>query len=342
MARVLMITACVGLLAAGCRVATQQHSALSLEDVLEPYQSGVVAIGYSPDGKLLATAHSYVHSSDSRVSHHGFPPAFVKLWDVQERGDLATFRVEDGFYQVVRFAPDGKNLMVQSRNKLFRWDIEKQTLTAEAVGPIVTISPDCQLVAGFGEDYHIPVINVSDGTEKLQLTVNPDAVARAFSPDSALLAVGHSPPDGPDHVEIWNLTSGELQSRTQVFRGFGSCCSFSPGGKLLATATTSDHVVSVWDAESGRLQAQLRKHSDSIWCLTFSPDGKFIASGSEGAEGGEIRLWDVALGRQQGLVVDDSTWGITAMAFSPDGTRLATGDGDGNIKVWKIAELRSE
>jgi len=298
-----------------------------------------VAIDYSPDGKLLATAHSFVSEMDSRV--HGLTPAFVKLWDVQERGRLATFRVEDGSHQAVRFAPDGKNLMVHSRNKLFRWDVEKQTLATEAADSIAAISPDCRLVAGFEQDNHMPILNASDGTEKMQLTVSPHAGAWAFSPGSSLLAVGFLPLDGPSHVEIWNLTSGELQSRTQTVRG-ASRCSFSPDGDLLAIATSPDDIVSVWDTKTGKLHTQLGPHSGSIWCLAFSHDGKTLASGSEGTEGGEIRLWDVEVGRQQGLVVDDSTWGITAMAFSPDGTRLATGDGDGKIKVWKIADLRSE
>jgi len=337
-----MIAACLGLLAPGCRFAPEQHSALSLEDVLEPYQGGVVAIDYSPDGKLLATAHSSVSRVGSRVHGLGLPPAFVKLWDVQERGNLATFRVEDGSHQAVRFAPDGKSLMVRSRTTLFRWDIEKQTLSTEMADSIVALSPDCRLVAGFEDDGHIPVINASDGTERTRLSVRPHAAALAFSPDSTLLAAGDFPVDGPKHVEIWNLTSEKCQSRMQTLDNSRHCCLFSPDGKFLVTATISDPCVSVWDTETGKLQARLGEYSESIWCLAFSPGGKLVASGSEGAEGGEIRLWDVNSGRQQGLVIDDSTWGITAMAFSADGTRLATGDGDGNIKVWKVAELRSE
>jgi len=324
-------------------VATQQHSALSLEDVLEPYQSGVVAIEYSPDGKLLATAHSFVSEVGSRVHVLGPPPAFVKLWDVQDQINLATFRVGDRMGQTVRFAPDGKSLVVRSENKLFGWDIERQSLTPETIGPVAAVSPDCQLVAGWRREGQIPVINALDGTEKMQLTAGPDAMAVAFSPDTSLLAVANVPLDGERYVDIWNLASGEPQARMPALRGSGVwSCSFSPDGKLLATAMIDYQHVDVWDTQTGRLHAQLVQHSGAVWSLAFSPDGELIASGSEGTEGGEIRLWDVALGRQQGLVVDDSTWGITAMAFSPDGTRLATGDGDGNIKVWKIAELRSE
>jgi hypothetical protein len=59
-----------------------------------------------------------------------------------------------------------------------------------------------------------------------------------------------------------------------------------------------------------------------------------------GGEVGEVHWWDVATGGQHGEIEYRSIWGITVVAFSPDGTRLAIGDGDGNIKLIPIAEWR--
>jgi WD40 repeat protein len=40
------------------------------------------------------------------------------------------------------------------------------------------------------------------------------------------------------------------------------------------------------------------------------------------------------------MMIDDSTWGITAIAFSPDGKTLASGDGDGKSKFWQVPDVR--
>jgi len=50
-------------------------------------------------------------------------------------------------------------------------------------------------------------------------------------------------------------------------------------------------------------------------------------------------LWDLATGRQLGDIVT-GFGAINAVAFSPDGTTLATGDDDGAARLWKIDTSR--
>ncbi|HLA98204.1 MAG TPA: hypothetical protein VJL34_07095, partial [Anaerolineales bacterium] len=62
----------------------------------------------------------------------------------------------------------------------------------------------------------------------------------------------------------------------------------------------------------------------------FSPDGRQVVTASID---GLIHVWEVDTGR---LIanLNDHTSGVTALAFNPDGTRLASGDSAGNIILW--------
>jgi WD40 repeat protein len=48
-----------------------------------------------------------------------------------------------------------------------------------------------------------------------------------------------------------------------------------------------------------------------------------------------MRLWDVRTGKAL-AVLEDHTGNITTVAFSADGKSLATGGGDGTIRLWRV------
>ena len=73
--------------------------------------------------------------------------------------------------------------------------------------------------------------------------------------------------------------------------------------------------------------------------LTFSPDGETVAFTGLG----EIRLWNTRTGDEQEIPLADLTAGIQnvprvlALAFSPNGTWLASGTHQGKIQLWDVA-----
>jgi WD40 repeat protein len=55
---------------------------------------------------------------------------------------------------------------------------------------------------------------------------------------------------------------------------------------------------------------------------------------------GTVLLWDAARS-QPAAVLKEHTISIRSVAFSPDGIRLATGNEDSTIKLWRLGRLRA-
>jgi WD40 repeat protein len=119
---------------------------------------------------------------------------------------------------------------------------------------------------------------------------------------------------------------------------------YSPDGALVATASR-DRTVKVWTASFELDVLELHDHVGEVYAVVFSPDGKHLATG--GADG---TLWvrEPATGQADillqahvpipgtAMAPDQShkLQGISALAYSRDGLRIASGGADGTVKTW--------
>jgi WD40 repeat protein len=152
----------------------------------------------------------------------------------------------------------------------------------------------------------------------------------AFSPDGSLVAVALL----NQAIQLWDVASGEVVST------FEKQQEFSPDGTLLAAGGLSG-TVRLWDVESGQIANTLEYGDESgVHDLAFSPDGRFLATGGTVPT---VRLWDVTTGEVvRTLRLQD---GLFSVAFSPDGTILASvGGSERAVELWDVesgVKLRS-
>jgi len=182
-----------------------------------------------------------------------------------------------------------------------------------------------------------------------------------FSPDGKLLLTR-----GAEVSRLWSIPDGELLWTLPDNKNLGlhvDTAIFSPDSQVLVTKGVF-YPPTLWDARTGKLLQTLKAPRLSLRSLAFSPDGRLLAAAGDRydkvastvVQAGEIVLWDITTGEMVRSISQSQSplrETIAAVAFSPDGTQLATGgqlfrteqtaknssqssDERGEVKLWDV------
>ena len=297
----------------------------------------------NPDGTLLATATSQ--------------EPYIRLWDVAKISQIDPLRIGSVFARapsyLLSMAIDPEETLVATGSflgEIYLWDMT----TGKRIGePLVghtdwvysvAFSPDGRTLASGSVDTTIRLWDVRTGGSILPPLAGHTSTVKsvAFNPAGTLLASGSD----DTTMRLWDARTGELLSVNPGMSmaptaGLGLWdVAFSPDGTLLAGAVAvPEKVVILWDvrdATAPRVVARLP--TDAVGGATqvkFSPDGSIlaVAAGMEGT----VLLWDTQTSQLIGAPIAAHQRTIWPLAFSPDGTLLASGGLDNAIRLMDVA-----
>jgi WD40 repeat protein len=245
---------------------------------------------------------------------------------------------------IARVSSDGRRIAAPTRRGIQLWDTESgQTIGEPFAGDRVAagaVSRDGRYIAVFGADRTIRLWD-SAGSQFIgrPMTGSEEYIGNtmAVSNDGRRVAAV----DGKDNLRLWDVQSGrQIASPFRGYSGKPHGLAFSPDGRRLVSAG-DDGTVWLWDADNGTglgepLRAGKQDSRAYLSDVEFSDDGHTIAViGADSTDQAPLWVWNADTRTAIGKQASGKFAQFFSVAFSPDGSRIATGAFDNTVQLWK-------
>jgi hypothetical protein len=326
--------------------------------VLQEHRRPVLALAFSPNGRLLASVDADGWFTVVKVANGD-----VLLDEIAHPGGIYT----------LAFSPDGNRLATGGADCCLRvWDLNKKEPALRRLSaPVaaVAFSPDGKMLAAGTYDGDVSLFSLPGFEVRSFPGLSGRVTSLSFSPDGATLAVGGAAQFrgrflmvASAQVVLLEVKSGR-KIRDLACRG-GSVA-FTPGGELLLTAglvpDESERdcldMITLSRPETGERALLVPWRGNA---LAVSGCGRLFASGAgslkhlmsfDGANliaynginarntDNRTRVWEVGSGREL-LKLEESE--ATALALSRDGRVLVVGTWKGHVLRWDLARAAGD
>ncbi|MFN8412256.1 MAG: hypothetical protein U0Z26_07705 [Anaerolineales bacterium] len=283
----------------------------------------IIDADFSPDGKYIAS-----------VNYDGQ----LKIWDASPVANSEAGNLNQSTLPVwgLDYSPDGSQLAISHQFSEIStiWTLplsNNQTVKLDTNRWITDFdfSLDGKKVASSFTSFDGGATIWDTTSGKALQTFDVEASsAVAFSPDDKFLGVGV---DEKQIAYIYDVNTGEKLNELVINNNPRiDDIDFSPDGKWFAAAL-SDATIQILNLTDGQTVTTYSDHTDWVTAVKFNPDGKYLLTGSMD---GTAVLRDI---NTQKIVLKLNLQSpVMDVAFSPDGSKIATATGDGIIKMWAI------
>jgi WD40 repeat protein/serine/threonine protein kinase/DNA-binding winged helix-turn-helix (wHTH) protein len=282
------------------------------------------ALDWSPAGSLFVTEGPE-------------ESGLIDIRDAATGESVRSFPGHDADVNMVAFSGDGSLLATSGDDGAVNvWDpgtgdrLQHFPGSGEVWG--VSFSPDGSLVAAaWWADQAVRIWDVATGRRVSEIAPIAASFATSFSPDGRRLGIatfdsGGVVADARSGEELFTLEGQEFGVRD---------VDWSPDGRWIATSSP-DSTVLVWDARTGQSRFTLFGHKGEVVAADWSSDSRRLVTGSND---GTAKVWEVDADGTRELVSISAQerGGGLWVAFSPDGSRIMTGDQEITaVKIWNV------